>query len=57
MGLLNDILEKLLSNFLSLKEDDWVEWISQLNNWRDDCDKFNGCHFYLETNAEISATS
>ena len=48
MGLLNDILEKLLSNFLSLKEDDWVEWISQLNNWRDDCDKFNGCHFILK---------
>jgi ATP-dependent exoDNAse (exonuclease V) alpha subunit len=27
MGLLNEIAEKLLKNFLSLKEDDWIEWI------------------------------
>ena len=25
MGLLNEIAERLLRNFLSLKEDDWIE--------------------------------
>ena len=43
MGLLNEIAEKLLKNFLSLKEDDWIEWIAQPNDWQDDCDKFDGC--------------
>ncbi len=33
MGLLNEIAEKLLKNFLSLKEDDWIEWIAQPNDW------------------------
>ena len=48
MGLLNEIAEKLLKNFLSLKEDDWVEWIAQPNDWQDDCDKFNGCYFIVK---------
>ena len=34
MGLLNEIAERLLKNFLSLKEDD--------------CDKFNGCYFIVK---------
>ena len=48
MGLLNEIAEKLLKNFLSLKEDDWIEWIAQPNDWQDDCDKFNGCYFIVK---------
>lgn len=48
MGLLNEIAEKLLRNFTSLKEDDWIEWIAQLNDWQDDCDKFNGCYFIVK---------
>ena len=48
MGLLNEIAEKLLKNFLSLKEDDWVEWIAQPNDWQDACDKFNGCYFIVK---------
>lgn len=48
MGLLNEIVEKLLENFLSLKEDDWVEWMAQPNDWQDDCDKFNGCYFIVK---------
>lgn len=48
MGLLNEIAEKLLKNFLSLKEDDWIEWIAQPNDWQDDCDKFNGCYFLVK---------
>ena len=48
MGLLNEIVEKLLKNFLSLKEDDWVEWIAQPNDWQDACDKFNGCYFIVK---------
>ena len=31
MGLLNEIAEKLLKNFLLLKEDDWIEWIRRKN--------------------------
>lgn len=45
MGILNKIAEKLLKFFLSLKEDDWIEWIAQENDWQDDCDKFDGCYF------------
>ena len=48
IGLLNEIAEKLLKNFLSLKEDDWIEWIAQPNDWQDDCDKFNGCYFIVK---------
>ncbi len=48
MGLLNEIAEKLLKNFLSLKEDDWIEWIAQPNDWQDACDKFNGCYFIVK---------
>ena len=48
MGLLNEIAEKLLKNFLSLKEDDWIEWIAQSNDWQDACDKFNGCYFIVK---------
>ena len=48
MGLLNEMAEKLLKNFLSLKEDDWIEWIAQPNDWHDDCDKFNGCYFSVK---------
>ena len=45
MGLLNEIAEKLLKFLLSPKENEWVEWIAQENEWQDDCDKFNGCYF------------
>lgn len=48
MGLLNETDEKLLINFLSLKEDDWIQWIAQENNWNDDCDKLNGCYFIVK---------
>ena len=48
MGLLNEIAEKLLRNFVSLKEDDWIEWIAWPNDWQDDCDKFNGCYFIVK---------
>ena len=48
MWLLNEIAEKLLKNFLSLKEDDWIEWIAQPNDWQDACDKFNGCYFIVK---------
>ncbi len=48
MGLLNEIAEKLLKNFLSLKEDDWIEWTARPNDWQDDCDKFNGCYFIVK---------
>lgn len=48
MGLLNEIAERLLKNFLSLKEDDWIEWIAWPNDWQDDCDKFNGCYFIVK---------
>lgn len=48
MGLLKEIVEKLLREFLSLKDDDWIEWIAQPNDWQDDCDKFNGCYFIVK---------
>lgn len=48
MGILNESVEKLLTNFLSLKEDDWIVWIAQPNDWQDDCDKFNGCYFIVK---------
>ena len=48
MGLLNETTERLLKNFLSLKKDDWIEWIAQPNDWQDDCDKFNGCYFIVK---------
>ncbi len=37
MGVLREAIEKLLRNFISLKEDDWVQWIAQENDWHDDC--------------------
>ncbi|MBQ7370066.1 MAG: hypothetical protein IJW58_03725 [Clostridia bacterium] len=48
MGLLSEIVEKLLRDFVSLKEDDWIEWIARPNDWQDDCDKFNGCYFIVK---------
>ena len=48
MGILSKYTENLLKNFVLLKEDDWVKWIAQLNEWRDDCDKFNGCYFVVK---------
>ena len=48
IGLLNEIAERLLKNFLSLKEDDWIEWVAWPNDWQDDCDKFNGCYFIVK---------
>lgn len=48
MKILNETAEKLLRNFLSLKEDDWIEWIAQPNDWQDSCDKFNGCYFIVK---------
>lgn len=45
---LSEIVEKRLKAFLSLKADDWVEWIAQQNDWKDDCDKFDGCYFIVK---------
>ncbi len=45
MGILSEEVENQLSKLFSLKDDDWVEWIAQKNEWRDDCDKFSGCYF------------
>ena len=47
MGILNGIVEKLLKDLLSLKEDDWIEWVAQPNDWQDDCDKYDGCYFIV----------
>ncbi len=44
MKVLKEELEKLLKSFFLLKEDDWVEWIAQDNDYYDNCDKFNGCY-------------
>ena len=48
MGLLNEVAEKLLKSLLSPKDNEWVEWIAQANEWQDDCDKFNGCYFFAK---------
>ena len=48
MGILSELAEKLLNNFLSLKEDDWIQWIAQENDWKDDCDKFGDCYFIVK---------
>ena len=48
MGLLNEVAEKLLKFLLSPKDNEWVEWIAQENEWQDDCDKFNGCYFFVK---------
>ena len=48
MDVLNEIAEKLLRGFFSLKNDDWIEWIAEPNDWQDDCDKFNGCYFIVK---------
>lgn len=41
MGILEKIAESLLRFFALLKDDDWVMWVAQENEWQDDCDKFN----------------
>ena len=48
MDVLNEIAQKLLRRFFSLKNDDWIEWIAEPNDWQDDCDKFNGCYFIVK---------
>ncbi len=48
MSVLNEAMEKALRIFFSLKDDDWIEWIAQENDWKDDCDKFNGCYFIVK---------
>lgn len=48
MEILNELSEKLLRFFLSLKQDDWVKWIALPNDFQDDCDKFNGCYFIVK---------
>ena len=48
MELLNKIAEKLLKSFLTLKQDDWIEWVAQKNAWQDDCDKYDGCYFIVK---------
>lgn len=40
MGLLNEVAEELLKFLLSPKDNEWIEWIAQENEWQDDCDKF-----------------
>ena len=56
MGVLNEAMEKLLKFFISLKGDDWVQWIAQKNDWQDDCDKFVYCEKYakISTPCEMS---
>lgn len=48
MSILSEISDKLLRFFLSLKEDDWIEWKAQDNEYHDNCDKFNGCYFIVK---------
>ncbi len=48
MGVLSEAIEKLLRNFISLKEDGWVQWKAQKNDWYDNCDKFNECYFIVK---------
>ena len=48
MILLDELYEKLLREFWLLKEDDWIEWIAKDNDFRDDCDKFDGCYFIVK---------
>ncbi len=48
MGILSELKEKLLKNFLSLKDEDWVQWIAQENDWQDNCDKFDNCYFIVK---------
>ena len=48
MNVLNKISEELLRFFLSLKEDDWIKWEAQENEYYDNCDKYNGCYFIVK---------
>lgn len=48
MGILEKIAESLLRFFALLKDDDWVMWVAQENEWQDDCDKFNKCYFIVK---------
>ena len=48
MKLLNEIAEWLLQSLRAKREDGWVKWIAQWNDWQDDCDKFNGCYFNVK---------
>ena len=48
MGSLNEVAEELLRYLLSPRNNEWVEWIAQENEWQDDCDKFNGCYFSVK---------
>ncbi len=48
MGILSKLTERLLSFFLSLNDDDWVEWIARENDWQDNCDKYNGRYFIVK---------
>lgn len=48
MGILNEVIEKLLKNFLGLKENDWVQWVAEENDWQDNCDKFHKCYFIVK---------
>lgn len=48
MGVLNELSEKLLRFFLSLKQNDWIKWIAQPNDFQDDCDKYDGCYFIVK---------
>ncbi len=48
MSIISDTMKKALTTFFSLKDDDWVEWVAQENDWHDDCDKFNKCYFIVK---------
>jgi len=48
MNILDTITDKMLRFFFSLKQDDWIKWTAQDNDWKDDCDKFNGCFFIVK---------
>ncbi|MBR2614640.1 MAG: hypothetical protein IKC71_03475 [Clostridia bacterium] len=48
MKKLGEITKKILEFFLSLKDDDWVEWKATANDWQDNCDKFHECYFIVK---------
>jgi len=45
MNIFDGIKSVLESVFENYKDDDWIEWVAQPNDWIDDCDKYNGCYF------------
>ncbi len=48
LSVFDEVKKKVKEIFYLFDPDDWVEWIAQDNNWKDDCDKFNGCYFIVK---------